>query len=142
MVNAELRPRSYVLRSVDVNETAAIVNALCKKAGSTPGIPTGLSPPIIPTSKRKRDSDARTVLVRQLMCIPSISENTAKALADHFGSLPALLEALSDPRTFPRVRLSERANLGKRRVAVLTEYLIPDSSGPSKKVRVYVFVHL
>ena len=121
------------MRSIDLNETAAIVIALCKKAGSTPGIPTGLSPPIVPTSKRKRDSDARTVLVRQLMCMPSISENTAKALADHFGSLPALLEALSDPRKFPRIRLSDRASLGKRRVAILTEYLIPVDSEPATK---------
>ena len=123
------------MRSIDLNETAAIVIALCKKAGSTPGIPTGLSPPIVATSKRKRDSDARTVLVRQLMCVPSISENTARALADHFGSLPALLEALSDPRKFPRIRLSDRASLGKRRVAILTEYLIPVDSEPAKQMR-------
>ena len=141
-LNAELRPRSHVLRSLDLDETAAIVIALCKKAGSTSGIPTGLAPPIVPTSKRKRDADARTVLIRQLMCLPSISEHCARALTDHFGNLPALLEALNDPRTFPRVRLSDRANLGKRRVEILTEYLLPDGSGPSKKVRVYVFVHL
>ena len=124
------------MRSIDLNETAAIVIALCKKAGSTPPcIPTGLSPPIVATSKRKRDSDARTVLVRQLMCMPSISENTAKALADHFGNLPALLKALSDPRKFPRIRLSDRASLGKRRVAILTEYLIPVDSEPTKHMR-------
>ena len=69
------------------------------------------------------------------MCVPSISENTAKALADHFGSLPALLEALSDPRKFPRIRLSDRASLGERRVAILTEYLIPVDSEPAKQIR-------
>ena len=93
---------------------------------------TGLSPPIFATSKRKRDSDSRTVLIRQLMCMPSISENTAKALADHFGNLPALLEALSDPRKFPRIRLSDRASLGKRRVEILTEYLLPDDNEPAE----------
>ena len=125
VLNAELRPRSHVLRSLDLDETAAIVIALCKKAGSTPGIPTGLSPPIAPTSKRKRDSDAKTVMVRQLMCVPSISETTAKALAEHFGKLPDLLEALRDPQKFPRIRLSDRACLGKRRVEILTQYLRP-----------------
>ena len=104
-------------------ETAALVIALCKKAGSTPGIPTGLT--IAPTSKRKRDADANTVMVRQLMCVPSISETTAKALAQHFRHLPALLEALRDPQKFPRVRLSDRACLGKRRVEILKQYLLP-----------------
>ena len=132
VVNAELRPRSYVLRSLDLHETAAIVIALCKKAGSTPGIPTGLAPPIVPMSKRKRESDAKTVMIRQLMCLPSISENTAKALTDHFGNLPAILEGLSEPRKFPRIRLSDRASLGKRRVEILTEYLLPDHSEPTK----------
>ena len=111
VVNAELRPRSHVLRSLDLDETAAIVIALCKKAGCTLGIPTGLAPPIIPTSKRKRDSDVKTVFVRQLMCIPSISENTAKALIDHFGTLTALLEALSDPQS---ARPSERSHLSRQ----------------------------
>ena len=124
VVNAELRPRSHVLRSLDLDETAAVVISLCTKAGSPPpGIPSGLAPPIIPTSKRKRDGDTMTVWTRQLMCIPSISEKTAKALLAHFGNLPALLAALSDPQTFPRVRLDDRTCLGKKRVSSLAKYL-------------------
>ena len=120
LLNAELRPNSHVVRSVDVDETAAIVIALSGKAGSPPpGIPSGLSPPK-PTSKRKRDSD--TVWSRQLMCIPSISEKTSKALLSHFGNLPALIAALSDPKSFPRVRLDARSCLGKKRIELLCRY--------------------
>ena len=89
-------------------------------------------------SKRKRDSDAKTVMIRQLMCLPSISENTAKALTDHFGNLPALLEGLSDPRKFPRIRLSDRASLGKRRIEILTEYLLSGHSEPTENRSVSV----
>ena len=125
LVNAELRPRSHVIRTIDLDETAAVIIALCKKAGSPPpGIPSGLAPPIVPTSKRKRDAEASTVWTRQLMCVPSISEKTAKALLDHFGTLPALVAALNDPQqTFPRVRLDERSCLGKRRIEILSKYL-------------------
>jgi ERCC4-type nuclease len=125
IVNAELRPRSYVLRSFDLSETAAIVLTLCKKAGCpSTGVPSGLRPPITPTSKRKRDADASTVWSRQLMCIPSISEKIAKALLAHFGTLPALTAALGEPlKTFPRVRLDERACLGKKRIELLAKYL-------------------
>lgn len=124
LLNAELRPKSHVVRSYDLDETAAIVIGLCEKAGSPPpGIPSGLRPPTTPTSKRKRDSDAVTVWSRQLMCIPSISEKTAKALLDHFGSLPALIGALSEPESFPRVRLHDRNCIGKKRVEILCKYL-------------------
>ena len=121
VLNAELRPRSHVIRSIDINETAAIVSALCKKAGcSAPGIPSGLAPPVTPTSKRKRDSD--TVTVRMLMCVPSISENIAKALLGHFGTLPALIGALNFPRSFPRVQLNDRTCLGKKRIKLLATH--------------------
>jgi ERCC4-type nuclease len=117
LLNAELRPSSHVIRSVDVDETAAIAIALSGKTGSPPpSIPSGLSPPK-PTSKRKRDSE--TVWSRQLMCIPSISEKTAKALLNHFGNLPALIAALSDPNSFPRVRLDARSCVGKKRIELL-----------------------
>ena len=120
LLNAELRPNSHVIRSIDVDETAAIVIALSEKAGNPPlGIPGGLSPPK-PTSKRKRDSE--TVGSRQLMCIPSISEKTSKALLSHFGNLPALIAALADPNSFPRVRLDARSCLGKKRIELLCKF--------------------
>ena len=72
----------------------------------------GIAPTI--ASKRKRDEDL--LLVRMLMCIPTISENVARALSEHFGSLGALQEALKQPRDFPPVRLSNRTVVGQARI--------------------------
>ena len=129
VINAELRPRSHVLRCIDLDETAAIVIALCKKGGSSPpGVPNGLTPPIVPLGKRKRDAEAATVWKRQLMCIPSVSEKIATALLEHFRTLPTLVAALNDdPKAFPRVRLDERSCIGKKRIELLVKYFRADS---------------
>ena len=47
-------------------------------------------------SKRKRDAELETCWVRQLMCIPSISERVARKLLEEFGTLPAVQRALVD----------------------------------------------
>ena len=127
VVNASLRPRSIVLRSIDTDETAAILISLCTKAGSPPpGVPLGLAPPIVPLGKRKRDAEVATVWKRQLMCVPSVSEKVASALLKHFGSLPALVAALNDLGEFPRVRLDDRSRLGKKRIELLAKYFCAD----------------
>ena len=74
-------------------------------------------------SKRKRDSDRETCFLRQLMCIPSISEKIARKLLEEFGTLPALQRAAADIGNFPKVRLDERTCLGKARVEKLALYL-------------------
>ena len=75
VVNAALRPRSIVLRSIDTDESASILINLCNKAGSSPpGVPLALTPPVVPLGKRKRDAEVGTVWKRQLMCVPSVSE--------------------------------------------------------------------
>ena len=125
-VNAELRRNSHVIRSVDADEPAMVVRQLCKKAGNpAPGVPSGIAPPAIPKSKRARDSEEENVWIRQLMCVPSISERIARALLAEFGSLPVLAQALSaaDLRAFPRVRIDASTCLGKTRIATLAKYL-------------------
>ena len=124
-INAELRRNSFVIRSIDADETAVVVRQLCKKAGSpAPGVPSGITPPAIPKSKRSRDSEEENVWIRQLMCVPSISERIARALLTEFGSLPVLVQALNaDMRSFPRVRIDASTCLGKTRIATLSKYL-------------------
>ncbi len=73
--------------------------------------------------KRKRDADKNLVYLRQLMCIPSVSEGVAKKLQEHFGSLHALQEALADIDTFPSIRMNEKSCIGKARLQKLREYL-------------------
>jgi ERCC4-type nuclease len=121
-LNAELR-KSHLIRSMGVQETAAIVGLLVTKGcGLPPGIPSGLAPPR-PLTKRKKDAGKKTILIRQLMIIPSCSENVAKKLAEHFGSLSALQKGLTQ-KTFPKIQLDARQTIGKSRVKKLGEYLL------------------
>ena len=104
-----------VFRTWSISETKALLEQLVQKnLGSC-----GPAPTIV--SKRKRNED--TVFIRMLTCVPSISESVARAIADHFGSVGALQQALQDASTFPEIRLSARAKLGKARVSKLAAAL-------------------
>ena len=117
-INAELRDGVHVVRTACVEETGMVVMQLVKKcAGKERGVPSGICPP----SKRQRDSE--TVWIRQLMCIPSISERVARKLLEHFGDMLTLREALGDMNSFPRVRLDARTCIGKARLQLLGRYL-------------------
>ena len=113
-INAELRVGAHVFRTACVEETGMVVMQLVKKcAGMARGVPSGICPP----SKRQRDSE--TVWIRQLMCIPSISERVARKLLEHFGDMRTLREALGDMNSFPRVRLDACTCIGKARLQLL-----------------------
>jgi len=105
---------------MDIEETANLLRHLVQKMGFFHAPPSGLRPPV---SKRKRDADVETCHLRQLMCIPSISEKIARKLLEEFGSLPALQTALADIENFPRVKLDDRSALGKARLEKLAAYL-------------------
>jgi len=122
-LNAELRNHSHVIRCMDVQETAAVVGQLIRKnGGSPPGVPSGLAP-AKPLTKRKKDADKKTVFVRQLMVLPSISLKIATKIAEHFGSLAELQKALPEKK-FPKIQLNDRQTLGKGRVKKLALYLL------------------
>ena len=76
------------------------------------------------SSKSKKEDDTRNIWIRQLACIPTISEHIAATLIDHFGSMAALREALNNPETFPIVQLSRGACIGKNRLAKLATVLL------------------
>ena len=117
-INAELRDGVHVVRTACVEETRMVVMQLVKKcAGKARGVPSGIKP----KSKRVRDSE--TVWIRQLMCIPSISERIARLLLKHFGKLRELQEALEDIDSFPRIRLDGRTCIGQARIRLLASYL-------------------
>ena len=101
-----------------MNETAAVVRLLVQKGGSPMAIPTGVAPKTALT-KRKRDAEPSLVFMRQLMCIPSISERIARLLLDHFGNLRELQDALEDLKSFPKSRLDDRTCIGKARLRIL-----------------------
>ena len=121
-VNVELRKNSHLIRSCDVQETAAFLRHLVQKCdGAPPALPPSRRPP--GTSKRKRDAELETCWVRMLTCIPSVSERVAAKLIQHFGNLTALVDALADEKNFPMVRLYEKSCLGKARIRHLANYL-------------------
>ena len=120
VVNANLRS-SCAWRTWDVEETARLVAHLVAKMETLPKpiVEGGLQPP---KSKRKRCSE--NVFQLQLRCIPSISEAIADTLAERFSDIESLQDALRDVKTFPRIRVSARAYLGKARIAKLRAHLL------------------
>lgn len=122
MVNASLRS-SCCFRTMDVEETACLVLHLLKKMQThpAPAVAVGLQPP---KSKRQRSSEAENVLVRQLMCVPSVSERIAVSLVEHFGDLEALQDTLRDVKSFPRIPIGKATFLGKARIAKLKKHLL------------------
>lgn len=137
LVNAQLRQQTHVIRTACVEETALVITQLAEKMkrpgrAPPPGV-QNLRPPQL-LGKRQRDADPRSCFVRQLMCVPSISERIASALVDQFGSLPRLQAALGDPGAFPKVPLpGGRTCLGKARLRRLASYLC-DQGEPGQAV--------
>ena len=132
-VNVELRKNSHLIRSCDVQETAAFLRHLVQKCdGAPPGVPSGVRPPALDRgqSKMKRNAEKEHVWIRQLMCVPSISERIARKLLEHFGDLPALQQALADLQTFPSIRLSDKSCIGEARLTHLANYLTEQPAAP------------
>ena len=120
-INAELRQKSHVIRTLTIDETACAVKHLIKKGRHTPGIPIAVL--TAPVSKRKRNADREECWIRQLMCVPSISERIARKLLDEYGTLQAIQTALVDIKTFKKVQLDDKTSLGKARLKTLSFYL-------------------
>ena len=78
----------------------------------------------------KRNAEKEHVWIRQLMCVPSISERIARKLLEHFGDLPALQQALADLQTFPSIRLSDKSCIGEARLTHLANYLTEQPAAP------------
>ena len=108
------------VRTANIYETKFVLTQLAQKCqGVAKPMPLG-----VVSSKRKKEDDTRNLWIRQLACIPTISEHIAATLIDHFGSMSALREALSNPETFPVVQLSRGACFGKKRIAKLATILL------------------
>ena len=122
IINASLRRNAHLIRTADINETASVVRLLVQKGCAIPPPPSGIAPPTALT-KRKRDADPGLVFMRQLMCVPTVSENVARKLYEKFGTLPALQDALREKK-FPKVALDNQRCIGKARREKLVAYLL------------------
>ena len=119
--NFLLRPSiTTVVRTTDIFGTKFVLTQLAQKC-QTIAKPMPLG---VVSSKRKKEDDTRNLWIRQLACIPTISEHIAATLLDHFGSMSALREALSNPDTFPVVQLSRGSCFGKKRICKLATILL------------------
>ena len=117
--NASLLEGVTVFRTLNIEETKFLIFTLAKKCQSSSKTPSrGL------VSKRKKETSLENIWVRQLACIPTISENIASAILSHFGTVANIREALQRPRDFPQVPLSRGMCLGRARVDKLREVLL------------------
>ena len=118
--NASLLDGVVVFRTLNIEETKYLIVSLANKCQTISKTPLrGL------VSKRKKDGDTENIWVRQLTCVPTISESIAVVLLKHFGSMSSLREALQEQHSFPKVPLSRSVSLGKARIAKLAEVLLP-----------------
>ena len=118
-VNTTLRDDVYLHRTTDISETKSVIEHLVKKFQSMVAPPKVLAGI---TCKRKKDSQAEMIWVRQLMCIPMISESIATTIMKHFGSMTELQQALrGDLKDFPEERISPTSRLGASRSKKLAE---------------------
>ena len=110
---------ALLYRTTDILETKHLLLQLAKKFEGRVDAPKTLGV----TNKRKKDSEIETIWIRQLMCIPMISEGVARAIMKHFGNnINELREALKAPtKDFPDVQISPNTLLGKARIKKLAE---------------------
>ena len=95
--NAQIRDKVQFLRTANLSDTAKLCTELCKRFHSTKK-GTGLSAPVAAHTasvlgKRDRMEDSSTILVRQLMCIPKVSEPIARLLVENFGTREGIRHA-------------------------------------------------
>ena len=117
VVNAELTEGTHVFRTWDIKETHQLIQQLHKKMPLHCHAPTDS----LVTNKRKKDNTIENIWVRQLACIPLISEGIARAILVHFGSMRDLRDALQSS-VFPDVPIRASGGvLGKARIERLRE---------------------
>lgn len=119
-VNATLNDDAFLYRTTDIMETKHLIQQLAKKFQSIVTPPKSLGT----TNKRKKDSEVETIWLRQLMCVPMISEGVARAIMKHFGNLNDLREALKQPKDFPEIHISPTSKLGKTRIQKLADVFV------------------
>ena len=126
----ERSDRAQVYRTWDTRETFDCIGVLIGKLEAPPpdAIPSGIAPPEMTTSKRKRESSPSTVFKRMLMCIPSISENIAGRFVEEFGTVSSLQRALVNEMPFRQIVLPGGKRLGKVRLIHLKQYLLDSSA--------------
>lgn len=95
ILNAQIRDKSQFIMMKNIDDTAKLCTELHRRFNSKKK-GTGLAAPVLSSglSKRKRMEDASNIYLKQLMCIPKISEPIATLIAETYPTRQALRDAL------------------------------------------------
>ena len=111
ITNTITRDALHVVRTYSIDETCDYIRHFMENVAHPPLIKSTMR---TPRSKRARESHPLNVFIRQLMCIPGVSETVARGIAAKHASLTILQEALrSDPVCLGTVRISASRRVGR-----------------------------
>lgn len=121
LMNTSVRDGLCIIRTTDLADTAKLVTELERRL-SKRKIKTGLQVPAFKASKRARMRGPTTILTRQLMCIPSISENIATRLIERFKTREAIVKAAKEEKALVEFKINNR-KLGLKAVKNIQQHL-------------------
>ena len=125
LMNTSIRDGLCIVRTESLKDTALLVTELEKRL-SKGKVKTGLQTPLIKqkASKRRRMGDPRTILLRQMMCIPGVSENVATKIIETYGANKAQIidNAKNNEEEFSRMKVGKK-KLGMKLVNKIQQYL-------------------
>lgn len=125
LLNTSIRDGLCIVRTESLKDTALLVTELEKRLSKSK-VKTGLQTPVVKqrASKRMRMSDPKIILLRQLMCIPGVSENVATKIIQTYGVDKSLIieKAKNDGEEFSKLKIGKK-KLGMKLVSKIEQYL-------------------
>ena len=107
LMNTSIRDNVCIIRTTGLDDTAKLVTELERRLSRTK-VTTGLQIPVFKASKRARMNSPRTVLVRQLMCIPGISETMARAIIEQYRTRESIRRAAREEDGLSNLKVGKR----------------------------------
>ena len=125
LMNTTIRDGLGIVRTESLKDTAKLVTELEKRLSKNK-VKTGLQTPALKhrASKRVRMADPKIILLRQLMCIPGVSENVASKIIETYGVNKAVIikKAKDNMEEFSQIKIGKK-KLGMKLVEKIQQYL-------------------
>lgn len=109
ILNTQIRDNIPIIKTKSIDETVSLVTELEKRLSKRRR--TGLEAPKI-KSKRKRMSESENIVLKQLICVPGISEPYARRIVETFGTRESIQKASKE--TLSTTRVSKKRKLGTK----------------------------
>jgi ERCC4-type nuclease len=141
LCNLAMHSEWHVLPTKDVTGTAQSLINMSQKlhvTDATSSRPEPLSSASTTISDGhytpRKMTDSRDIFVQQLMCLPSIGGESAKHIAQEFGSMSCFLQGLQGEQRFATISRLEgikckSRTLGAKKTKVVVDHFMPDT-GP------------